>query len=230
MMDKTLKKKRIVAVVSFLVAVTVFAFLGVFIWNGIMSSVKTPEDFKQYIDGFGWKGYLVATGIQILQVFVAFIPGEVVEVGVGLAFGWLVGMLVCLAGVAVASSAVFLLTKRFGIRLVELFTDREKIDNLKFLNSEKKLKVLVFLLFFIPGTPKDLITYFVGLTRITLAEFLPISLIARVPSIITSTLAGHYFIEGKYLQGIIVFVCTAAVSILGMIVYNLIVKSKQKNK
>lgn len=230
MKARTLKQKRIIAIASLVVAITVFALLGAFIWNALMNNVKTPEAFKLYIDSFGWKGYIVAFGIQMLQVFVALIPGEVVEIGAGLSFGWIGGLLVCLAGIAAATTVVFLLTKRFGIRLVELFIDREKIDNLKFLNSEKKLKRTVFLLFFIPGTPKDLITYFVGLTRITLSEFLTISLIARIPSVVSSTLAGHYIIEGDYIKGGIVFAITAAVSVVGMLIYNKIVKRRQEKK
>ncbi len=230
MKNRTLRQKRVIAVLSLVIAATVFALLGVFLWKAVMNDVKTPDDFKLYIDGFGWKGYLVAFGIQVLQVFVAFIPGEVVEIGAGLAFGWFWGLVVCLAGTAAASAAVFLLTKRFGIKLVEMFTDREKIDNMRFLNSEKKLKRLVFLLFFIPGTPKDLITYFVGLTRMTLSQFLPISLLARIPSVVSSTLAGHYFIEGDYLKGGIVFAATAAVSAVGMLAYNAIVKHRTAGK
>lgn len=230
MKERTLKQKRIIAIASLVAAITVFALLGAFIWNALMNNVKTPEAFKLYIDSFGWKGYIVAFGIQMLQVFVAFIPGEVVEIGAGLSFGWIGGLLVCLAGIAAATTVVFLLTKRFGIRLVELFIDRERIDNLKFLNSEKKLKRTVFLLFFIPGTPKDFITYFVGLTRITLSEFLTISLIARIPSVVSSTLAGHYIIEGDYIKGGIVFAITAAVSIVGMLIYNKIVKRRQEKK
>ncbi len=230
MKDSTLKKKRIISTVSFVIAVTVFALLGVFVWNALMGEVKSAEDFKSYIDGFGWKGYLVALFIQALQVFVALIPGEVVEIGVGISFGWFGGTLICLAGVAAASTAVFLLTKRFGIKLVELFVPREKIDNLKFLNSEKKLKRIVFLLFFIPGTPKDLITYFVGLTRMTLSQFLIISLVARIPSVVSSTLGGHYIIEGNYIMAGIVFALTAVVSLLGMLLYNAIVNKKNARK
>ncbi len=230
MKARTLKQKRIIAIASLVTAITVFALLGAFIWNALMNNVKTPEAFKLYIDSFGWKGYIVAFGIQMLQVFVAFIPGEVVEIGAGLSFGWIGGLLVCLAGIAAATTVVFLLTKRFGIRLVELFIDRERIDNLKFLNSEKKLKRTVFLLFFIPGTPKDLITYFVGLMRITLSEFLTISLIARIPSVVSSTLAGHYIIEGDYIKGGIVFAITAAVSLVGMLIYNKIVKRRQEKR
>ena len=93
-------------------------------------------------------------------------------------------------GVAAASSLVFLLTRFLGVRLVEIFISREKIDELRFINSEEKLKRMIFLLFFIPGTPKDLLTYFAGLTRIKLHEFLIISMIARIPSLVSSTIGG----------------------------------------
>lgn len=230
MTARTLKAKRILAVVSFVVVAGLITALSLLVWNGIKSDIRTPEAFKEYINGFGWKGYLVALGIQMLQVVVALIPGEVVEIGAGCAFGWLGGALICLAGVAIASATVFLLTKRIGVRMVELFMDPAKIDSLKFLNSEKKLKRTVFLLFFIPGTPKDLITYFVGLTRITLSEFMVISLIARIPSVLSSTLVGHYVIEENYLTSILIFVATAIVSLIGIFIYNKIINRKRGNE
>jgi len=220
--------KRILAVVSLVVVVALVSWFAFWIWGAIKSDIDTPQKFKSYIDGFGWKGYLVAFGIQVLQVIIALIPGEFVEIGAGCAFGWLGGTLICMAGVALASAAVFVLTKRLGLKMVELFVDPSKIDSLRFLNSEKKLKRTVFLLFFIPGTPKDLLTYFVGLTRITLSEFMTISLIARIPSLLSSTLVGHYVIEQNYLTGIIIFAITGAISLIGIIIYNKIVARKQK--
>ena len=132
----------------------------------------------------------------------------------------------CLGGDAIGSSLIFLLVKRWGIRLVELFISREKIDQLRFINSEAKLKRLIFLLFFIPGTPKDLLTYFVGLTRIQLHEFLIITLIARIPSVISSTVGGNMIQEQNYLKAICLFAVTGAVSVLGIALYNHIVKRK----
>ncbi len=220
--------KRILAIVSFAVVAGLVTWFAFWIWNAIKADIDTPEKFKTYIDSFGWKGYLVAFGIQVLQVIVALIPGEFVEIGAGCAFGWLGGTLICMSGVALASALVFMLTKKLGLRMVELFVDPSKIDSLRFLNSEKKLKRTVFLLFFIPGTPKDLLTYFIGLTRITLSEFMAISLIARIPSLLSSTLVGHYVIEQNYLTGIIIFAITGAISLIGIIVYNKIVAKKQK--
>ena len=163
-------------------------------------------------------------GIQCLQVVIALIPGEVIEVGAGYAFGPVEGTLLCMAGVAIASTLIFLLTRKVGVRLVEAFISREKIDDLKFINSEAKLKRLIFILYFVPGTPKDLFTYFVGLTRIQWHEFLVISLIARIPSVVSSTIGGSIINSQDYLPAIILFAVTGLVSLGGMLLYSRIVR------
>jgi len=164
-----------------------------------------------------------------LQVFIALIPGELLESAAGFIFGPLVGTALCYLGIALASTLVFLLTRRFGVRLVEVFVSREKINQLRFLNTAKKRDLLIFLVFFIPGTPKDLLTYFVGLTEIKLGSFLAISLAARIPSVITSTFGGHLLGEGNYTRAIVVYALTAAISLLGMVGYNRWVKDKTKH-
>jgi len=128
------------------------------------------SEFQTRIDSFGAWGWLVALGIQVLQVIVALIPGEVVEVGCGMAFGTWGGLLICLAGSAIGSALIFLLVRKFGVKLVEVFVSREKINSLKFLSNERKLKSIIFLVFFTIGTPKDLLTYFAGLTNIKFYE------------------------------------------------------------
>ena len=198
--------------------------------NGTLpkTTAVSPEEFKAFIDSYGWKGRFVALGIQVLQIVIALIPGELVEVGTGSAFGAVEGTLICMIGVAAASSLVFLLTRFLGVRLVEIFISREKIDELRFINSEEKLKRMIFLLFFIPGTPKDLLTYFAGLTRIKLHEFLIISMIARIPSLVSSTIGGHFIGQSRYVEAIILFVVTGVVSLIGMKVYSIIVKKHKK--
>ena len=193
-----------------------------------LKEIGSPENFRSFIESFGAWGVVVGLFIQMLQVVVAFIPGEIVEVGLGSAFGALWGTVLCMVGVSIASSFVFLLTKKYGIRMVELFFDSSKIDELRFINSEKRLKYTVFLLFFIPGTPKDLHTYFVGLTRMKLPQFLAISMIARIPSIVSSTVGGNMLSNENYIGAIILFAVTGAVSVLGIVIYNSIVNKKNK--
>lgn len=189
----------------------------------------STEELRSFLDSYGWKGYLILMGLQCLQVVIALIPGEVIELGAGYAYGAIRGTAICLVGVAISSALIFLLVKKVGISLVETFISREKIQQLRFINSEKKLKRSVFLLFFIPGTPKDVLTYFVGLTDMTLSEFLSITLIARIPSILSSTISGQMLGDEHFLTAGIVYAVTGVISIIGYMVYNQTI-SKRQNK
>ena len=194
-MNTTEKRRKIFAAVSLAVVALAALLATLLVWNWLSSFSK--EDFRQYIQSFGGLGWLVLLGLQFLQVFVALIPGELLETAAGYAFGPWVGTAICYVGVAAASALIFVLTRRYGIRMVEIFVSRDKINSLRFINTEKKRTFLICLLFFIPGTPKDLITYFVGLTDIKLAAFLIISLVARIPSVVSSTFGGHLLGEGE---------------------------------
>lgn len=172
-------------------------------------------------------GRLIYVGIQILQVFIALIPGEVVEIAGGVAFGALEGMALSLFGVAIGSSIIFLLTKTLGMRFVTLFVDKNKINELKFIRTDKRLDFLVFIVYFIPGTPKDLMTYVVALTRMRLPAFLLISLVARIPSVLSSTWGGDAIISGQYLKAGIIFGAALLLSVVGILVYSRVKKSKK---
>lgn len=222
------RKRRIVGLVSLTVLLALMGAVTYIVCTQLLGKVHSPEEFRDYIEAYGWWGRAVFLGLQCLQVLIALIPGEVIEVGAGYAFGAVEGTLLCFAGVAIASSLIFLLVKRWGIRLVELFVSREKIDELRFINSDKKLKRTIFILYFIPGTPKDLITYFAGLTRIQLHEFLIISMLARIPSIVSSVIGGHIIQSQQYGAAVILFLITGAVSLGGMTLYSLIVKRKNQ--
>ena len=52
-------------------------------------------------------------------------------------------------------------------------------------------------------------------------------MIARIPSVVSSTIGGDFFGNGKYLEGIILFAVTGAVSLAGIWGYNLILKKRR---
>lgn len=224
---KKLRLKRIFGIVSLLIVFGLMCLLSYYVIFRFFD-LKSSESFRDFIQSYGWCGRIVALGIQFLQVFIAIIPGEFVEVGMGLSFGAIEGSILCLTGVALASALLFLLIKKWGVKLVELFVDPKRIDELRFINSERKLNTLVFILFLIPGTPKDLLTYIVPLTRMKLSEFLWITLIARIPSVVSSTAGGELFGNGNYIAGIILFLIIGLISVTGICVYNLYMKKKSK--
>ncbi len=221
------RKRKIVSVVSLLVFAVVLVLLTLLFARIFAPYMHSSEAFREFLDAFGWKGRFILLGIQFLQVVVAFIPGEVVELGAGYAYGAVEGTLLCLAGIAASSAIIFLLTKKVGTPLAEVFISREKISELRFINSEYNLKRLVFLLFFIPGTPKDLLTYFVGLTNLRLGEFLCISLIARIPSVLSSTICGQMLGSQDYVTALLVYAITGGLSALGYLLYTRIIKKRR---
>ncbi len=223
-----LRRKRIVAVLSLAAVLCLVSFLTYFLAIRFSKIAKSGEEFRDFIQSYGAWGTVVAVGIQVLQVFVALIPGEFVEIGMGYAYGWFEATLLCLLGVAIGSSMIFMLVKRFGVRFVEIFVSTDKINKLRFISSEEKLNRFTFILFFIPGTPKDLITYFIGLTRMTLKDFLGITIFARIPSLVSSTVGGNFIGEGKYLHALVLLAVTAVVSLIGLKLYNMVLKKLEQ--
>lgn len=225
------RRRKWLAGISIFVVLILAGLATWFVWEWLARF--SQNGFRDYIQSFGAAGWLVLLGLQFLQVFVALIPGELLETAAGYAFGPLWGTVICYVGVALASALIFWLTKRLGVKLVEVFISREKINELRFINTEKKRNGLIFLLFFIPGTPKDLLTYFAGLTDIRLSTFLIISLVARLPSVISSTIGGHLLGEGNYWSAVILYGAVGLVSLLGLYLYHRILnrkKSKEQNE
>lgn len=213
------KRRKIISLLSIAGILIVFVVITCTVGNRVLDFVKDPEGFRQWAGSQGILGRIVLVAIMAMQVVIAIMPGEIIEIGAGYTFGSLEGMLLCLLGAAAGSSLIYCFTKRFGFRLAEAFITREKMGSLRFLRNSKRLNLLIFLLFFLPGTPKDLITYFIGLTPMRLSTFLILSSIARIPSVITSTVTGNALGVQDYRLAVIVFVCTAIVSAAGLWCY-----------
>lgn len=219
------RRRKILAGISLAVVVLLVVFVTLFVSRWLSSFSR--EDFRDYVRSFGALAPAVMLGLQILQVFIALIPGELVESAAGFILGPWLGTLVCYLGIALASALILTLTRRYGVKLVEVFISREKINELRFLSTEQKRNALIFLLFFIPGTPKDLLTYFVGLTDIKLGTFLLLSMVARIPSVLTSTFGGHLLGEERYIGAVILYGITGLLSLIGLLGYNHYLKQKQ---
>lgn len=231
-------KKRIVAffngrniylIISLAVTAALIALGTVLLGPKIVDAARDPEELKRILGGNSFSGQLMFVGIQCLQVLFAFIPGEVVEIAAGYIYGPLWGTVLCLIGVAPATALIFTLTRLLGKKFTSIMIDSRDLKRLRFLKNEKKLKLMFFLLYFLPGTPKDLITYFAGITKIDFATFLIISIFCRIPSILTSTLAGSALGEEKFLQSVIIFAATGVIVIFGWFVFHKL-STKRKAK
>lgn len=222
------RRRKLVSIFSLVVMLALFALISLTIGRRLLHFASDPAGLRAWAENQGIWGRLALVGIQILQVVVAVLPGEVVEIAAGYTFGAWEGMILCLLGTIVGSAIIYAFTRRFGVKMVEAFISREKLDSLKFIHNSRKLNILIFVLFFIPGTPKDLITYFIGLTPMKLSTFLALSTIARIPSVVSSTLGGNAMDLRNYGVALVVFAITLVISGIGLLIYTKIVKAHQR--
>ena len=213
------KAKKIIAAASIAVFVLLTAAIAWFVGRPMLKFVSEPEHFRAWVDSGGLMSRVWFLGMQLLQVFVAIIPGEPMEIGAGYAFGAVEGTLLCLAGTTIGSMAVYFFVRRFGVRAVEIFFSKEKIESLRFLRDTRRRNTLVFLLMLIPGTPKDLLSYFVPLTGMGPWTWFWITTVARIPSIVTSTIGGSALGVQNYVFAGVALGVTLLISGVGLLIY-----------
>lgn len=224
---QTRKRRKFFSIVS-IIFFLLFSFLVFwFIGRKMIKFVGRPEKFRLWVNHIGGTSRFIFIGMVVLQLIIALIPGEPLEIGAGYAFGIIEGTLLCMIGVLIGSVLVFLFSRYFGTKAVEAIYPREKLNHFKFLNNPEKLNTLTFILFLIPGTPKDALTYFIGLTSMKLSTWILISTTARIPSIITSTIGGSALGDKNYVFAGISFAVTIIISIAGILIHKKISRKHQ---
>lgn len=222
------KQKKALFLAAFVIFAAVVVSVCWFVGRPMIRLAGDPDAFRDWVDSFGVWGKLAYAGLMALQVIIVLIPGEPFELAGGYAFGALEGTILALSGFVAGSAAVFALVRRFGVKMVEVFFDRDKIRQMAFLKNPKKTRVIAFIIMMIPGTPKALISYFAGLTKLSMAEWLKIVAIARVPSLIGSTIPGGAAGSENYVLAGVMMGLSLIISALGVAYYRRICKEQQE--
>ena len=144
---KLLKKKRIIAVVSIAAVVLVFLIIAILLGKPLADALKNKEQVRETINNTGFWKYPLMMGIVALQVIIALIPGEPIEIIAGYVFGGFWGMILCLIGLALGTFVIIAAVKKYGMRLVALFVQKEQMENIKFFKDSRKRDVTTFFLF-----------------------------------------------------------------------------------
>lgn len=215
MVGKISKRSVILAFASATVCIGIFLFLYFSFGKELLTVVSDRETFRQWLESFPIPSDLAFVFVRAFQTVIKIIPAEPLEIGSGYIWGTWGGFAYCMIGTEIGSLIIILLTKIFGVRFVNLFADVSKINEWSFIKDSKKRWVLLFIIYVIPGTPKDLITYFIGLTDIKIIPFLLITGIARIPAIISSTYCGNSLVDKNYLHSAMIFAVITIVSAAG---------------
>jgi len=213
------KEKRWKSILPFCLILAALAVAGILWGKPLVELVADPVAFREWVDARGVWGPVVMIALIAVQILVALIPGEPLEFAAGYAFGAWQGLLLCMIGSFVGGCAAMLLARKFGLKLVKALFPKHDIENLAIFKNPDRLKLLTFVLFLIPGTPKDVMVYALGLTPMKVMGGIALTTLARIPSIITSTLSGHALGEQDYMAAIIIYGLTAIISLIAILIY-----------
>ena len=148
-----------------------------------------PERLQLFIASFGPYAKVVFVFIQALQVVFAPVPGEVTGFVGGYLFGSTLGTVYSTIGLMLGSSLAFGIARGLGIKFVEKIVKKEYIDKFNFFITHRGLYI-TFILFVIPGFPKDSLCYLLGLTHMRFLDFFLMNLIGRLPGTLMLTFQG----------------------------------------
>jgi uncharacterized membrane protein YdjX (TVP38/TMEM64 family) len=191
------------------------------------------QEFKKTISSYGAYAPLAYILLQIIQVIIAPIPGGAIEFLGGVIFGVKAGFIYSMIGLLIGSWIAFNLARIFEKIAVEKFVSeqtRKKFDYL----VEHEGVILSFILFLLPGFPKDALCYILGLTPMHLGIFLIISTIGRIPGTLIATLQGAKAFDHQYYTFGILLGASALVILVFYIyhgeIHNLVKKLKGEKR
>lgn len=226
---KVFKLTMTILAIAIIVGIIIYMF-------PVMRELSTKEGqlaFKEKVSSSGILGLLMLFALQVAQIFLIIIPGEPIEILAGMCYGPIWGTVFIMASAGIISTIIFFLVRKYGKRFVYNFCDKEKvakIENSKLFKNPNKIEMIMFILFLLPGTPKDLLVYIAGLLPINPVKFVIISVFARFPSVISSTLAGANLAVGDWKKSIIMYLAIVLVAIIVILIANKFDKDKLAEK
>ena len=221
--DKILNIIRIILIVIIFIAL-IFISIKVF---ELVTKLTTDEVFKlqfeQSVKDNGILGALLMISLQIIQIFVAIIPGQPIEIIMGMLYGTGMGVILCTIGIFIGTVLVYYVIKKMGTGLMKLFFNKKDIGktaDIKELKNDKKIAALLFIIFLIPAIPKDIFIFFGPFIKIKPKKFFLIATLPRIPGLFLTVYAGTKLTEGSYVMIGLVLAILAVTGMIGYFIQN----------
>ncbi|WP_125152902.1 TVP38/TMEM64 family protein [Clostridium rectalis] len=223
-----MKKYKGYIIMSILLAV--FIYSGYEYYYKYSRVLQDPKEIKRVITSYGSYSVLAFIVLQIIQVVVFFIPGEIIQIAGGYIFGTFYGSIISLLGITMGSIIIFLVTHRYGKPFVEKVISGKKLKHFRKILKLGSINYIVFLLYLIPGIPKDALAYICGVSNISFRNFVIYSTVGRLPGIFISAYFGAK-IDSKNIPLLItIAVCMSIIFIIGVFKGEKIIKNLTKNQ
>ncbi|MBA5850847.1 TVP38/TMEM64 family protein [Clostridium sp. cel8] len=192
--------------------------------------IRNPRKIKSIIISYGRYSIFVFFMLQMFQVIVFFIPGELIQVAGGYIYGPFIGSILSVIGITTGSIIAYVVSKIFGNPLVNKMLSKKKLKFFRKILNLGSINFVVFLLYLIPGIPKDILAYICGISKISLKDFIIYSTLGRLPGIFISSYFGSkVYSEDKFIL-IFIFIFMVLLFVIGVFRGEKIVLKFIKNK
>jgi uncharacterized membrane protein YdjX (TVP38/TMEM64 family) len=161
-----------------------------------MPDLFDPQQLQTWLHTLGTWAWPVFIGLQIAQVVVFWIPGEVVQIAGGMVFGVWEGTALSLLGIAAGSLTAFLLARYLGKARMEKWLANQGFHRFQAVIHHPRLDLILGGVFLLPFLPKDIFCYLAGLSDVKPWRFFWVTTLARVPSLLLSSWVGDLAVHG----------------------------------
>ena len=218
MNDSKLKKVLAIAKLLLLLVIVVAIPLYIFFFHrDLIQSFSSLQDVEDFFLKYKHQSMFIYFGLQALQIVICILPGQTMQFAAGFLFHFWLGLALAASGAFVGTIIAYYLARILGRDAMHMIFGEEKINDMLSKINSKKGVAIVFLIYLIPGIPKDLCTYAAGLSEMKLKPFLILSMIGRAPGMIGSLLMGQQVNIGGYASAAIIAGCFVVMFIVGIL-------------
>ena len=205
--EKENKRRVILSVVKISMLVLIVVGIPLYLWffhGDWIKSFENIDDVVAFLEKYETQSIFVYIGLQIVQIVISIIPGQVFQMAAGYIYGFWPALLFAMTGALLGTTLSVMLAKALGRDFLHIFFGEEKMSYyIERLNS-KKMYAIVFFLYLIPGIPKDMVSYAAGVSEIKFKPFTIISALGRLPGMIGCLLMGDMMMEENYTGAVII--------------------------
>ena len=199
-----ISEKKIWKILAFLMLILFVSGLLLAFHPDLHKLIINPEILADFIRSYGVYSKLALVIIQMIQVIIFWIPGEVTQVAAGFVFGAGWGFILSFMGIMLGSFFNFYIARLVGKPLLVKIIDTHTLLKIETALKEDKGQIALFLIFLMPGIPKDALCYVAGATGISYISFILISGAGRIPALFFSVLFGENISTGHYTEIILI--------------------------
>lgn len=223
MTDKEIKRarfKKISAIAKLVLLIVILVGIPLYIFffhHDLIDRFSDIREIERGLAEYKTESIFIYIGAQLLQIIICIIPGQELQFAAGYMYGFWLGYAFSLIGAALGTIVTYYLARLLGHDAMHMIFGEEKMNSIVEQIRGKKGIIIIFLIYLIPGVPKDLCNYAAGLSEIRLDRFLIVSLIGRSPGMMGSLLIGNQLVNGQYTSAIVIGIVAVVLCVLGLI-------------